>query len=117
MARHYEPTWESLAAYDQTAEWFKDAKFGIYAHWGVLSVPAYANDWYPRNMHVVGTDENKHQVETYGPLNKFGYHDFVPMFKAENFNADEWANLMVQAGAKFGGVVAEHHDGWSNWAS
>ncbi|KOS06748.1 alpha-L-fucosidase [Flavobacterium akiainvivens] len=117
VARHYEPTWESLAQYDQSAEWFKDAKFGIYAHWGVLSVPAYANDWYPRNMHVLGTDENKHQVETYGPLNKFGYHDFVPMFKAEQFNANEWADLMVQAGAKFGGVVAEHHDGWSNWAS
>lgn len=114
---HYEPTWESLAQYDETAEWFKDAKFGIYAHWGVLSVPAYANDWYPRNMHVVGSDENKHQVATYGPLNKFGYHDFVPMFKAENFNADEWADLMVKAGAKFGGVVAEHHDGWSNWNS
>jgi alpha-L-fucosidase len=115
--RHYEPTWESLAQYDETAEWFKDAKFGIYAHWGVLSVPAYANDWYPRNMHVEGTDENKHQVATYGPLDKFGYHDFVPMFTAEKFNADEWADLMVKAGAKFGGVVAEHHDGWSNWAS
>ena len=50
--RHYEPTWESLAQYDQTAEWFKDAKFGIYAHWGVISDPAYANDWYPRNKHV-----------------------------------------------------------------
>src|SRR5680860_1235360 len=81
----YIETWESLSEYDQTAEWFKDAKFGIYAHWGVLSVPAYANDWYPRNMHIEGTDENKHQVETYGELSEFGYHDFVPMFKAENF--------------------------------
>jgi alpha-L-fucosidase len=114
---HYEPTWESLAKYDETAEWFKDAKFGIYAHWGVLSVPAYANDWYPRNMHIVGSDENKHQVATYGPLNKFGYHDFVPMFKAENFNADAWAELFLKSGAKFAGVVAEHHDGWSNWDS
>ncbi|MFL9843561.1 alpha-L-fucosidase [Flavobacterium rhizosphaerae] len=117
QVKNYEPTWESLAQYDQTAKWFKDAKFGIYAHWGVLSVPAYANDWYPRNMHIEGTDENKHQIETYGPLSKFGYHDFVPMFKAQQFNADEWAGLMVQAGAKFGGIVAEHHDGWSNWAS
>jgi alpha-L-fucosidase len=114
---HYEPTWESLAKYDETAEWFKDAKFGIYAHWGVLSVPAYANDWYPRNMHVVGSDENKHQVATYGPLNKFGYHDFVPMFKAENFDADAWAELFLKSGAKFAGVVAEHHDAWSNWDS
>ena len=93
---HYEPTWESLAQYDETADWFKDAKFGIYAHWGVLSVPAYANDWYPRNMHVVGSDENKHQVATYGQLNKFGYNDFVPMFKAEKFDANEWADLMLK---------------------
>jgi alpha-L-fucosidase len=113
----YEETWESLAEYDETAEWFKDAKFGIYAHWGVLSVPAYANDWYPRNMHIEGTHENKHQVETYGELSEFGYHDFVPMFKAENFDATEWATLFEKAGAQFAGIVAEHHDGWSNWGS
>ncbi|MCJ7757985.1 MAG: alpha-L-fucosidase [Gillisia sp.] len=113
----YEETWESLSTYDETAEWFKDAKFGIYAHWGVLSVPAYANDWYPRNMHIEGTDENKHQVETYGELSEFGYHDFVPMFKAENFDANAWAELFEKSGAKFAGVVAEHHDGWSNWGS
>jgi len=113
----YDETWESLSAYDETAEWFKDAKFGIYAHWGVLSVPAYANDWYPRNMHIEGTDENKHQVETYGELSAFGYHDFVPMFKAENFDANAWADLFEKSGAKFAGVVAEHHDGWSNWES
>lgn len=113
----YQETWESLSEYDQTAEWFKDAKFGIYAHWGVLSVPAYANDWYPRNMHIEGTDENKHQVETYGELSEFGYHDFVPMFKAENFDANVWADLFEKSGAQFAGVVAEHHDGWSNWGS
>lgn len=113
----YQPNWESLAKYDETAEWFKHAKFGIYAHWGVLSVPAYANDWYPRNMHIEGTDEYKHHVAIYGHPSKFGYHDFVPMFHAEKFNADEWAELFKKAGAKFAGVVAEHHDGWSNWNS
>ena len=113
----YQPNWESLAKYDETAEWFKDAKFGIYAHWGVLSVPAYANDWYPRNMHIEGTDEYKHHVALYGEPSKFGYHDFVPLFHAELFNADEWAELFKKAGAKFAGVVAEHHDGWSNWGS
>ena len=115
--RHYEAEWESLAQYDETAEWFKDAKFGIYAHWGVLAVPAYANDWYPRNMHIVGTDEYKHHVATYGEPSKFGYHDFVPLFKAEQFDANAWVDLFVQAGAKFAGIVAEHHDGWSNWNS
>jgi len=113
----YEPNWESLSNYDETPEWFKDAKFGIYAHWGVLSVPAYANDWYPRNMHIEGTDEYNHHVQSYGEPSKFGYHDFVPMFKAENFNADVWADLFEKSGAKFAGVVAEHHDGWSNWGS
>ncbi|MDV6169480.1 alpha-L-fucosidase [Flavobacterium sp. DG1-102-2] len=113
----YQANWESLAKYDETAEWFKDAKFGIYAHWGVLSVPAYANDWYPRLMHVEGSDEYKHHVSLYGEPSKFGYHDFVPMFHAESFNADAWADLFQKAGAKFAGVVAEHHDGWSNWDS
>jgi alpha-L-fucosidase len=113
----YEASWESLSKYDEAAEWFKDAKFGIYAHWGVLSVPAYANDWYPRNMHIEGTDENKHHVETYGEPSKFGYHDFVPKFKAEKFDADVWADLFEKSGAKFAGIVAEHHDGWSNWRS
>ena len=114
---HYASNWDSLASYEEAPKWFKEAKFGIYAHWGLLSVPSYANDWYPRNMHIVGTDENRHQVETYGPLSEFGYHDFVPMFKAENFNAQEWADLFEKAGAKFGGIVAIHHDGWSNWDS
>ncbi|MDO3695358.1 alpha-L-fucosidase [Wenyingzhuangia sp. chi5] len=113
----YKTDWDSLAKYQEAPEWFKKAKFGIYAHWGVLSVPAFANDWYPRNMHVVGSYEYKHHVVTYGEPKDFGYHDFVPMFKAEKFNADEWAELFQKAGAKFGGVVAEHHDGWSNWKS
>ncbi|WP_194768461.1 alpha-L-fucosidase [Tamlana sp. I1] len=113
----YEANWESLAKYDEAAEWFKDAKFGIYAHWGVMSVPAYANDWYARNMHIEGSNEYKHHVETYGEPSKFGYHDFVPMFKAEHFNAQVWADLFEKSGAKFAGLVAEHHDGWSNWGS
>ncbi|MEL4307732.1 alpha-L-fucosidase [Joostella sp. CR20] len=116
-AKVYEANWDSLAKYDETAEWFKNAKFGIYAHWGVLSVPSYANDWYPRNMHIVGTNEYKHHVETYGEPKEFGYHDFVPMFTAEKFDAQQWASLFKKAGAKFGGIVAEHHDGWSNWKS
>ncbi|WP_338731589.1 alpha-L-fucosidase [Mangrovimonas cancribranchiae] len=109
--------WDSLAAYNEAPKWFKEGKFGIYAHWGVLSVPAYANDWYPRNMHIEGTNENKHQVKTYGDFSKFGYHDFVPMFNAKKFNPEAWADLFKKSGAKFAGIVAEHHDGWSNWDS
>ena len=113
----YQPTWESLAAHDAAPAWFREAKFGIYAHWGVLSVPAFGNDWYPRNMHVAGTDEHRHQVETYGPLERFGYHDFVPRFTAERYDPEEWADLFHRAGARFAGMVAEHHDGFSMWDS
>ena len=60
----YRPDWESLQNY-QVPEWYKDAKFGIFIHWGVYSVPAFANEWYPRNMYVAGSDEFKHHVATY----------------------------------------------------
>lgn len=113
----YAPHWDSLSRYEEAPDWFRDAKFGIYCHWGVLSVPAYAHDWYPRNMHLPGTPSHQHQLETYGPLEQFGYHDFVPMFKADSFDAAVWADLYQRAGARFGGLVAEHHDGWSNWDS
>jgi alpha-L-fucosidase len=113
----YEETWESLAKSNEQPEWFQDAKFGIYFHWGVYSVPAYGSEWYPRWMHFKGTDIYKHHVETYGDPSVFGYHDFVPMFKAENFNAEEWADLFEKAGARFAGPVAEHHDGYSMWDS
>ena len=58
-------------------------------------------EWYPRNMYQPGSDENKHQVATYGPLTKFGYKDFIPMFKAEHFDAHAWAVLFRQSGAKY----------------
>ena len=64
--RVFEPTFKSLEKSNPVPEWFKDAKFGIYFHGGVHSVPAYANEWYPRNMYIKGSPENKHHVETYG---------------------------------------------------
>lgn len=112
----YSPDWESLSAHDQEPGWFQDAKFGIYFHWGIYSVPAYSNEWYPRNMHFPGLTKHHHE-KYYGPLSEFGYHDFVPMFKAEHFNAEEWATLFRKAGARFAGPVAEHHDGFSMWDS
>ncbi len=113
----YEATWESLKNHDPAPDWFRDAKFGIYFHWGVYSVPAFGNEWYPRWMLFENQPHYKHHVETYGDPSEFGYHDFVPMFKAENFDADEWADLFEKAGAKYAGPVAEHHDGFSMWAS
>ncbi len=68
-------------------------------------------------MHFEGRPEYEHHLEHYGHPSEFGYHDFVPMFKAEFFDAEEWADLFVKAGARFAGPVAEHHDGFSMWDS
>ncbi|HDY88424.1 MAG TPA: alpha-L-fucosidase [bacterium] len=112
----YEPTWESLRQHT-TPEWFKDAKFGIYFHWGAYSVPAFDNEWYPRHMYQKDSKVFEFHRENFGPQSEFGYKDFIPMFKAENFNPDEWAELFKKAGAQFAGPVAEHHDGFAMWDS
>ena len=82
----FRPDWASLQKYE-VPEWYRDAKFGIFIHWGLYSVPAFGNEWYPRSMYQKGTSEYKHQIDTYGPQDKFGYKDFIPMFKAEHFDA------------------------------
>jgi len=115
LAQKYQPAWESLAEHNEAPEWFQDAKLGIYFHWGVYSVPAFGDEWYPSRMHYEKNREFKHHLEKYGHPSEFGYHDFVPMFKAEHFNPEEWALLFEKAGAKFAGMVAEHHDGFSMW--
>jgi alpha-L-fucosidase len=108
----YQANWESLKKY-QAPDWFRDAKFGIFIHWGVYSVPAFGSEWYPRLMYQKGTPEFKHHVETYGSQNKFGYKDFIPMFKAEKFSPAQWVELFKKAGAKYVVPVAEHHDGFA----
>jgi alpha-L-fucosidase len=112
----FRPDWESLQKYE-VPEWYKDAKFGIFIHWGVYSVPAFGNEWYPRNMYNEGTDEFKHHIATYGPQDKFGYKDFIPMFKAEHFDPAAWAKLFKDSGAKYVVPVAEHHDGFAMYDS
>lgn len=108
----YQATWESLKKYT-TPDWFRDAKFGIFIHWGVYSVPAYVSEWYPREMYQKDSKEYKHHLETYGPHSKFGYKDFIPMFKGEKFNPAQWVDLFKKAGAKYVVPVAEHHDGFA----
>ncbi|MGK9476427.1 alpha-L-fucosidase [Melioribacter sp. OK-6-Me] len=130
---YFQPTFESLEKVNPVPEWFKDAKFGIYFHWGVYSVPAFSNEWYPRSMYIKGSSENKHHIEFYGDPSEWPYHNFIlgardkqgnfvqfaPKLKSEggNFDPEEWAQLFADAGAKFAGPVAEHHDGFSMWAS
>jgi alpha-L-fucosidase len=120
--KKFEETWESLSSIEREPEWFKDAKFGIYFHWGVYSVPAYNSEWYPRWMYAPGRTEwggdvFEHHKKTFGPVSEFNYHDFIPMFTGEHFDAKEWADLFRKAGARFAGPVAQHHDGFAMWAS
>jgi alpha-L-fucosidase len=130
----YTATWASVNKHVAAPEWFQDAKFGIYFHWGVYSVPAYGTEWYPRNMYNKSGGEYSHHVAAYGdPFGNWQYHNFIlgandkkgvftqfaPKLKSAggNFDPDEWAALFDSAGAKFAGPVAEHHDGFSNWDS
>ncbi|WP_075590444.1 alpha-L-fucosidase [Labilibacter marinus] len=114
--KHFEPTWESLQQYE-CPEWFRDAKFGIYTHWGVYSVPEDESDWYGTYMYTEGHPNNKTHKENYGDPKEFGYKDLVPLFTAPKFDADEWADLFVESGARFAGPAGEHADGFSMWDS
>lgn len=129
----YEANMDSLKKVNPAPEWFRDAKYGIYFHWGVYSVPAFGNEWYPRHMYKDSTREKEHHIETYGPPEQWPYHNFIngaenksgeyvqfaPKLKSEGgaFDPEEWAELFAQSGAKFAGPVAEHHDGFSMWDS
>ena len=112
----FKANWGSLGAY-QVPGWFRDAKFGIFIHWGVYSVPAFGDEWYPRNMYLAGSPAFQHHVDTYGPQSRFGYKDFIPMFHGEHFDADAWVDLFVRAGARYVVPVAEHCDGFSMYES
>lgn len=112
----YQPTWESIQANYQTPDWYKDAKFGIFMHFGVYTVAAHASEWYPRHMYTNAGVIQWH-AEHFGPQDKVGYKDLIPKFKAEKFNPDQWADLFVRAGARFVIPTAEHHDGFAMYDS
>jgi alpha-L-fucosidase len=110
----FEPAWESLQRY-RVPDWFRDAKFGIFIHWGIYSVPALMNEWYPRQMYLRDSAVYEHHRETYGE--DFGYKDFIPRFTADHFDPAEWAKLFREAGARYVVPVAEHHDGFPMYAT
>ena len=112
----FEPTWDSLTRYE-VPNWYRDAKFGIFIHCGVYSVPAFANEWYPRHMYVAGTREYEHHCATSGPPDQFGYKDFIPRFTAPRFNAATWAAWFRESGARYVVPVAEHHDGFDMYST
>jgi alpha-L-fucosidase len=122
----YQPNWASLDK-RETPEWWKEAKFGIFIHWGLYSVPAYAPvkevegvyekyaEHYENRLITGNTLFTAHHNKFYGK--DFKYKDFAPMFKAEYFNPDDWADLFQKAGAKYVVLTSKHHDGFSLWPS
>src|SRR4051794_29869633 len=105
----YSASWSSVDQHPPAPEWFQDAKFGIYYHWGAFSVPAYASEWYPRNMYNNGSNENNHHKSVYGDPSVWPYHNFIngandksgrfvqfaPKLKSAggNWDPNEWAQL------------------------
>ena len=132
------PNWESLRTNYKVPDWFRGAKFGIFMHFGIFSVPAHGNEWYEKFLYAGGDDSvlkvlggndmalgvNKGprstrawHTEHFGPVDKFGYKDFIPMFKAEHFDADAWATLFQKAGARYVMPGAQHHENFAMWDS
>ena len=113
------PTWEELQARPYP-EWFQDAKLGIFIHWGIYSVPAYSGkeqygEWFLRGLQVGDTLRTRFLKEQFGEA--FDYPDFAPLFRAELFDPDEWAQLFKRAGARYVVLVSKHHDGYALWPS
>jgi alpha-L-fucosidase len=131
-------TWESLHENYHVPNWFLGAKFGIFMHFGIFSVPAHRSEWYEKFLYAGGNDSvlkviggnngaldanrgpdstREWHTEHFGPPEKFGYKDFIPMFKAEHFDADAWASLFKKAGARYVMPGAQHHENFAMWDS
>lgn len=118
FAQKYEPTWESLDK-RPVPDWYKDAKFGIFIHWGVYSVPAFATkgsyaEWYQHELNTPGSETSTYHKTKYGDIT---YYQLADQFKAELFNPDEWAQLFEKSGAKYIVLTSKHHDGFCLWQS
>jgi alpha-L-fucosidase len=111
----FQPTWDSLAQY-QTPEWFRDAKFGMWAHWGPQCQPEHG-DWYARGMYQEGGDQYNFHVQKYGHPSKFGFKDVINEWKAEAWQPDELVALYQKAGAKYFVALANHHDNFDLYNS
>ena len=107
--------WESLCRY-RIPEWYQNAKFGIFIHWGVYSGPAIG-EWYARHMYVEGSGQYEEHRRRFGTQDAFGYKDFIPQLRGDRFDADAWMELFKKAGARYVVPVAEHHDGFQMYDS
>jgi len=115
MKGPFKPTWDSLKQY-AVPEWFRDAKFGIWAHWGPQCQPEFG-DWYARIMYIEGSPQYNYHVTKYGHPSKFGFKDVIHEWKAENWNPEELLELYTNAGAKYFVALANHHDNFDNYNS
>src|SRR3954465_7392010 len=104
----FKPQWDSLKKYN-VPDWFRDAKFGMWAHWGPQCQPEHG-DWYARSMYQEGSEVYKFHVEKYGHPSKFGFKDVINEWKAEKWNPEELVNLYKNAGAQYFFALANHHD-------
>jgi len=112
----FKPSWDSLNAGYKAPDWFRDAKFGLWAHWGAQCVPE-AGDWYARNMYLPGQRAYDHHLKTYGHPADTGFIDFYPKWRAENWNPDDLLDLYARAGAKYFVAMANHHDNFDAYDS
>ena len=112
----FQPTWQSLEANYQCPEWFRDAKFGIWAHWGPQCVPEQG-DWYARKMYLQGDKDYDYQVAHYGHPSEFGFMEIDNLWKAEKWDPEKLMALYVRAGAKYFVALANHHDNFDAYDS
>lgn len=105
----FKPTWDSLAAGYKTPEWFRDAKFGIWSHWGPQCVPEFG-DWYGRQMYIQGNPFYAHHVATYGHPSRYGFMEFIDQWKADRWDPEDLLDLYQAAGARYIMSMANHHD-------
>lgn len=133
LAAEYEPTWESTDKHNASPEWFRDAKFGVYWHWGAFTTPQYGSEWYGRYVYEPTGDVRAEHTRRYGPPEEWGYENFIvgaddlsgnfvqfaPKLASEGgeWDPESWIALVKASGAQFAGPVAEHHDGYSMWDS
>ncbi len=110
----FAPTWDSLKENYHVPAWFYEAKFGLFMHWGVYSVPAHHNEWYEKHMYAA---ERAWHTAHFGAPDQFGYKDFIPLFKQEHFDPEAWADLFKKSGARFVIPTAQHHDNFALWDS
>ncbi len=112
----FAPDWDSLTGGYRTPDWFRDAKFGIWAHWTAQCVPE-AGDWYARNMYIQGHAQYEHHLKTYGHPTEVGFMEMNNRWKAENWEPDALMDLYVKCGARYFVSLANHHDNFDNFDS